>query len=156
MQAGRTRRRWSWSAPGQARRVRRCAGSQGRGRGSVPEEGPVLLRRGAEMPVEGGSGSGGGAEPGEAADVFYGLVGRLQQFPGTVEARAGEPGHGRGSGLLAEPADEGPAGHVGAFGERVEAERLGEVFEHPVPERGEFAAAGFRDEPFDVLRLAAG
>ena len=85
------------------------------------------------MPVEGGSDSGGGAEPGEAADVFHGLAGRFQQFTGAVEARAGEPGHRRGSGLLAEPADEGPAGHVGAFGERVDAERLGEVLEHPVP-----------------------
>jgi len=39
----------------------------------------------------------------------------------------------RGSGLLAEPADEGPAGHVGAFGERVDAARLGEAFAHPAP-----------------------
>ena len=69
------------------------------------------------MPVEGGSGSGGGAEPGEAADVFYGLAGRLEQFPGAVEARAGEPGYRRGSGFFAEPADEGPAGHVGVFDE---------------------------------------
>jgi len=85
------------------------------------------------MPVEGCSDSGGGAKPGEAADVFYGLAGRLEQFTGAVEARAGEPGHRRGSGVFAEPADEGPAGHVGVFGERVDAERLGEVFEHPVP-----------------------
>ena len=85
------------------------------------------------MPVEGGPDSGGGAEPGEAGDVFYGLAGRLQQFTGTVEARADGLARRRGSGLLAEPADEGPAGHVGAFGERVDAERLGEVFEHPVP-----------------------
>ena len=41
------------------------------------------------MPVEGRSDDGGGAEPGEAADVFYGLVGRFQQFTGAVEARGG-------------------------------------------------------------------
>ena len=38
------------------------------------------------MPVEGGSDSGGGAEPGEAADVFDGLAGRFEQFTGAVEA----------------------------------------------------------------------
>src|SRR4029077_17345618 len=86
------------------------------GRGPVPEEGSVLLRRGAQMPVEGGSDAGGGAEPRAAADVFDGLVGRFQQFTGAVEACAGEPGHRRCSGLLAEPADEGPGGHAGAFG----------------------------------------
>lgn len=111
------------------------------------------------MPVEGGSYGGRGAEPGEMADVFDGLGGRLQELACAIDSGIGEPSHRRHSGLLTKPPRERPPRHVGAPGEGVKVMWKREVFEHPVAQWVELVATRLGpqlfDEPVMVERDAA-
>lgn len=84
------------------------------------------------MPVEGCPDGGWSTEPGDAADMFHGLIGRLQQFAGAVDASVGQLGHRRGVGLFPDRRMSVRRDIRARFGENVAAEVTGEVFEHPV------------------------
>ena len=61
----------------------------------VAEQRPIVLGRDTESPVKGRADRGGSAESCQAADVLDRFGRDLQQLAGAVDARIGEPCHGR-------------------------------------------------------------
>src|SRR3546814_12148355 len=74
---------------------------------------------------------------------------------GEPHALLRDPPGGRHAGRGPEPAQEGPAAHVRATGEPVEAQIVPQVLADPVEQRPDRASPRSRDRRLDVLGLAA-
>src|SRR5215212_6546458 len=96
-----------------------------------------------------------GAKARQPCHLVDGVVARLEQFTGEVDAAVANPRTRGLTGLLAEPAVEGACTHFGVPGQSRHRELLAEMLQRPLAGGGGRELIGCGHLPVDELCLPA-